>query len=371
MKIQKYLLLTVSLSNFNQTFSMKPIDFQLQELTKKLKQSDFENEEILKRIKSFIKAGADVNRKDPEGYNLLMGAAWTGNFDFAKILIEADANVNEIDKDGNTPLILTTAYDFDLNLPTQEEIDKRNAITELLIKAGANINVQNKAGNTALNWVVQNKFYKIAKTLILNGANINLNSPLVLASTLNQIDLIELFIKNNVNVNCKDTRGYTALLAAAQEGHDNIVKLLLNTQGVNIFLKNRNNKTALDLAKNIIINSLIREKIVKIGLLRNTLFDSIKSANYKAIKDLATKSSFGVYDINKNNPLHLAVILSEKTQEEINNKLEIIKLILRIRKDLISQKNDKNLTPIELALGTGNFKVLELFIDLAIANSLS
>ena len=44
--------------------------------------------------KILIEADADVNIQDKDGQTALSRAAWNGHVDIAKILIEADADVN-------------------------------------------------------------------------------------------------------------------------------------------------------------------------------------------------------------------------------------------------------------------------------------
>ena len=64
-------------------------------------------------------------------------AAWSGNEDIVKILIEAGANVNSIDKQGRTSLIAASYmghYD----------------IVEILLESGANVNHTDLDGRNAL-----------------------------------------------------------------------------------------------------------------------------------------------------------------------------------------------------------------------------
>ena len=54
--------------------------------------------------KILIEAGADVNKQDRDGQTALYRAAWNGHNDIAKILIEAGADVSKQDNDGLTAL---------------------------------------------------------------------------------------------------------------------------------------------------------------------------------------------------------------------------------------------------------------------------
>ena len=58
----------------------------------------------LEVVRALIKAGADVNAKDNDGWTPLHYSAWNGHLEVARALIEAGADVNAKENGGSTPL---------------------------------------------------------------------------------------------------------------------------------------------------------------------------------------------------------------------------------------------------------------------------
>ena len=94
-------------------------------------------------------------------YNMsLHKAIQNDNTKNARLLIEADANLNIQDYDGKTPL------HFAIYKPNTE-------IAKLLIKAGADVKAIDKNGNTPLHNAIYKRNTEIAKLLIEKGADLN------------------------------------------------------------------------------------------------------------------------------------------------------------------------------------------------------
>jgi len=88
-------------------------------------------------IREHIKAGADLDEKEPTGGSSpLITAIVFGKMEVAKVLIEAGANVNFSNNEGSTPL--HTAAFF-----------CRIDIVELLLDKGVDKTIRNKYGHTA------------------------------------------------------------------------------------------------------------------------------------------------------------------------------------------------------------------------------
>jgi len=108
-------------------------------------------------VKLLLEAGADVNVKNKDGETALMKASYNGYTEIVKMLIDAGADVNIKDRYGTTALMLASLYGY-------------TEIVELLIKAGANVNIKNSYGGTALRWASANGSTKIVELLKEAGA---------------------------------------------------------------------------------------------------------------------------------------------------------------------------------------------------------
>ena len=165
-------------------------------------QSNFDNEE---NVKILLNNGIDVNYIGPYGTTAIILAR---SIEIVKILIDAGANINMQDNNGNTIL---------MNVSARGQSD----ILELLLEHGANINIKDKYGRTAFTYAVSAGNDNIIKILLKNGYNIN---------TQNNND------------------GNTALSIAVLSGNSSTVKLLLD-YSADHSIKNKYGQTAMDIAK--------------------------------------------------------------------------------------------------------------------------
>jgi ankyrin repeat protein len=92
----------------------------------------------------------------------------------------------------------------------------------------------------------------IVQVLMENQADVNVKdvygaTALIRATEQGHINIIRLLLKS-ADVNIQDEDGVSALMAAAAKGHEHIVALLLE-KGANPQLKNSDGKTARQLAE--------------------------------------------------------------------------------------------------------------------------
>ena len=136
--------------------------------------------------KILIERNADVNGRTSSNSTPLRAAAYFGRLDIVSCLVENGADVNARNKYENTPLMIAC-------------YNGHSQVVTYLIESGANIDLQDKEGNTALHWTIYKDHFEIAKELVALGApqlpNIQLFTPLLLASNNCKIDMVEYFIK--------------------------------------------------------------------------------------------------------------------------------------------------------------------------------
>ena len=119
-------------------------------------------------IELLIMFGADVNWQNEKKNSALINAVLSSNYKVAKILLEANADVNIQNYNGETPLILVSGMG---------QFFEKN-ILKLLLEYKANINITTYKGRTALMYASINHFYENAKLLLKNGANVNIKDDL-------------------------------------------------------------------------------------------------------------------------------------------------------------------------------------------------
>jgi hypothetical protein len=133
--------------------------------------------------------GADLDIRSKHEKNPLQSAAYSGNFEVVRTLIEYNpAYINA--KDGNGEAALhwaSTGHGF-----------KDGSVAQLLLAHGADINAQSRSGNT----------------------------PLHVASHCGALAVVRLLLKHGADVEIKGNGGMTALQEAAKEGRGEVVKLL-------------------------------------------------------------------------------------------------------------------------------------------------
>ena len=189
-------------------------------------------------IQDIIDTISGVNYKD--SYELtktaLMKAATKGHAKCVELLLEAGADVNMKDKNGDTALIEASNKGHD-------------KCVKLLTEAGADVNIQNNNGFTSVMEASLMGHYKCVELLLEWGADVNMRSTggdtaLVWAGRNGHDKCLELLIEAGADVNMQNEWGTTALMKAAYRGHDKSVKLLLEA-GANVNIQDKDMNTSL------------------------------------------------------------------------------------------------------------------------------
>lgn len=111
------------------------------------------------------------------------------DFDTIKKLVEKGFEIDSLNYDGDTPLMIAT-------------MNNNYEIVKLLIEKGARIEAFNNTGYTALMFAAMNNNYEIAKLLIEKGAdiektNIYFQTPLIITTIQNSYDVKKLLIETS------------------------------------------------------------------------------------------------------------------------------------------------------------------------------
>ena len=327
---------------------------------------------LLDQIKLLIYKGADINTiyrnicelspnlgpkvGDNNDITLLMYACLYNDIKLIEMLINKKS-INCVDKNGKNALFYLLSKQN-----TTQTSDKETAIIiRLLIKNGININCVAK-------YEQGNKFYK--------------QSPLSLAANNNYFISFKELLNNGANLNfITEPEGDTILHIAVKKINHEMIKLILKSNNINLEIKNKEGKTARDLALEIepdsIIYNLIVEKISESDNIESKKSDDLsfeekskksfeqndininyhsENAKNENIKDnIPIKSALKKYNEKKRNTLNkyikqiktnpnnmkLYINVSKDTQINNNKNDNIDKMV-----DYLVLENDENRRPI-------------------------
>lgn len=210
-------------------------------------------------VKLFLQFGANVNKPTNDGTTPLTVSLKSKDIDITKMLIENGADINATSS-GYTILnfsIIEGRLDIiDLLLKYDIDINKTNPLTTAIAKKSNSIN-----NSQALDLTIIKK--------LLSHPNININNetppglrplslpatPLILAIIYNEIDVLRLFLEHRkgdelhqVDINKKDSIGFTPLMRAVQREDLDILKLLLSDNRTKQNIVNNDGLTAYLLA---------------------------------------------------------------------------------------------------------------------------
>ncbi|KAJ4257424.1 hypothetical protein NW762_008548 [Fusarium torreyae] len=213
----------------------------------------FDKEHML--IAAFlIVAGADVDEPTTDGDTALMRGIKCGfSEQFATLVIHMKARINAIDNDGQSALHLSAASDVledetlpalinagaDINLidyngqtPLLVAIQHgRWSAAAKLVQSGADLEVRLPDGKTALHLAITMRNQEFTQVLISRGANIDRklreHTPLTMAISSRCTPITAALLDSGANPNLPSRNGNTPLLAAAATGHDETVRYLI------------------------------------------------------------------------------------------------------------------------------------------------
>jgi len=164
-----------------------------------------------------LDSGAQVNMPTDSFESPLTLAACGGHVDLAMLLIERGANIEEVNDEGYTPLMEAAREGHD-------------EMVSLLLTQGANINAQTEeTQETALTLACCGGFLEVADYLIKHGADIELgaSTPLMEAAQEGHLDLVKFLLENKADVHAQTQTGDTALTYACENGHTDVAEVLL------------------------------------------------------------------------------------------------------------------------------------------------
>lgn len=337
-------------------------------------------------VTAALNAGAQVNAKDADGDTALMRAAGRDKTEIVKFLIAAKANVNQRDQRGMTALMAAN------NNPE---------IIKLLIAAKANVNLAEKressrgdddGGRTALMFAANNKNKESMKLMIEAGANVNMKSLLghtALMLATHNAECVQLLLEAKANVNVKNSFGGTALLEAVEGGRSDIVKLLIVAKA-DVNAKDKNGQTPLMAAakedlfssrkKNLTEDQQARfaaefaEGSRKFAEITASLIEAKANVNAQSLKDgktalhIAAETGGNIETAKRLVDAHAHIDVKDKygntpLMYAVNaDRDALVKYFIDSKADL-NLRNKSGHTALLLAIGNSSFHSLKLLIQ--------
>jgi ankyrin repeat protein len=241
-------------------------------------------------VNILLQKGGDVNAMSINGFTALHSAAVKGNSDITRILLARGANVNHEGKYGDTPMVMAAAsgnvetakalleHRAEINTKTKSGqtplmravLNGRSDMVQFLLKNGADAKAKDNDGKTALSSIGGRCISADAAKALIDGASYDkagihealLNTVTGPHDTASCTALVKFFVDSGINVNHQNDYRNTALILASMWGHTEAVRYLLS-KGADVTIKNKAGETALDVAKNREIKSLLKEKQAK------------------------------------------------------------------------------------------------------------
>jgi uncharacterized protein len=167
----------------------------------------------IESAKALLEAGADINQGDADGNNPLLIAILNNHDELAQILIDKDADVNASNKDGRTPLFTAVdAHDVDWSdRPLVKEADKVSSldIIKSLVAHKANVNAQLKSVS-----IIKKAAQDSPDRTLSTGA-----TSFMRAARSGDVEVMHLLLDAGADPKLANKDGVTALIVAAGAGY--------------------------------------------------------------------------------------------------------------------------------------------------------
>ncbi|XP_057661221.1 uncharacterized protein LOC130896874 [Diorhabda carinulata] len=267
-----------------------------------------------------IEADADIRDTDKDGNTLLHCAAFEGNFEAAVVLVEKNHPINVENLNGETPLHRLMASTIERNSAIN--------IIKLLLDHGHRIDIEDKSGNTLLHYACKLNAIDVIKILLDKNHNLHIinakgESPLHVSIDSGSTESTKLLLSGVENNNVVDREGNTLLHYAVRKNDVETTSLLIfkryevnviNNRGetlVHLLIQKFNYKLLVFLLSNGVNPHVILQN-------GNTLLHLAAEKNNLDLAALLTAKGLSVNAVNskKQTPLHIAIKNKSKSMSK-------------------------------------------------------
>jgi len=235
----------------------------------------------VERVKQLIEEGADVNARGIKGKTPLLRAASVGHLDVVKVLLENGADV-DVGGGKYTPLFhpiwddnidiemvrTLIASGADVNAHPKEENTTplfyavyygRPHVARILIEARADVNARTEDGLTPLHVALRRANAEMARQFAGTGVKIPSFHNAVLEGDLARVKEL---VESGTNVDTPDEFGWTPICWAVSVGQEEVAKYLLN-QDADVSVKIEKGRTILHQASRAGLVEIVKSLIDK------------------------------------------------------------------------------------------------------------
>ncbi|MFT4314937.1 MAG: ankyrin repeat domain-containing protein [Wolbachia pipientis] len=298
-------------------------------------------------VNSYFGENIDINSVGENGLTRIHSAAWKGQVDDARLLIEKGAYIDAEDVFGRKPIHVAAENNnkniIEFFLSKGVSIDDADRygrtplyyasgngnldIVKCLVEKGADINAQDKGGKTSLDAAIDKKYDNVEKYL----KQVQLDKELLIVAQYGNLDEVRDLVSKGANINAKDKDGKTPLHLAAQGNSTNIIQLLLDMKV---------SSTSVD---------------VEDDAQRTPLYCAAESGNLNAVNLFLDRGA----NINNRNTISGATLLHAAVK---SNKPKVIKIFLD-RGISIESKDIFDTTPMLLAVRLGKLDAVKFLLE--------
>ncbi|UCF04055.1 MAG: ankyrin repeat domain-containing protein [bacterium] len=160
-------------------------------------------------------------------------AAYLGDMDLIKLLVELGADINARNDFNQNPM-LYAAYEGKLGA------------CEYLLEKGSDFDYQDTRGNTPLLFAARQNHPEVVKLLIEKGATVEVKgnngaTPLYHAAARGNFEILKMLEVEGAAIGTADDNGLVPVLAALNGGHREVVEYLISKGALNGFTKEQYN----------------------------------------------------------------------------------------------------------------------------------
>jgi ankyrin repeat protein len=199
--------------------------------------------------------GAHVNIRDSDGITLLHSAAWYGDLETVRILLDykAEANTQSSKQYGPIHVVPLGAQFLDKPHHSAQTLAD---IARLLLEHGADVHARTDDGLTPLHLAARWGRVEVVRVLLEHGANVGAEdnrgaTPLHEGSVMHarncvtnheKAEVVRMLLEHGTNIGAKDNGGRTPLHDAAESRRVEVVRVLLE-HGANTGAEDKQGRT--------------------------------------------------------------------------------------------------------------------------------